>query len=188
MNLRGVRESGKFFAVPTYFAIGAMRFMVIIGTFRLTGRLRCRHGGIPAKTADPWKAVTLFLILRSFSAGCSAVTGMEVISNGVKAFRRPESAECRHHDDLDVGHSGEPCSWASAGWPITTGILPKQMKPSCPNSRASLSAAAPFIIWCKIGTMLFLVLAANSAFAGFPQLASILARDGFMPHQMANFW
>ena len=88
MNLRGVRESGKFFAVPTYFAIGALGVMVVIGTVQA---LFGQGTSVAPEHQAAVEELTLFLILRSFAAGCSAVTGMEVISNGVKAFRRPES-------------------------------------------------------------------------------------------------
>lgn len=87
MNLRGVRESGKFFAVPTYFAIGALGLLVLVGTVR---SLASTSAVLPPPTPVETEALTLFLILRAFAAGCSAVTGMEVISNGVKAFRPPE--------------------------------------------------------------------------------------------------
>ena len=91
MNLRGVRESGKFFAIPTYFAIGALGLMVAIGTVQSFYGSGAAPIAPPAVTPESLDGITLFLILRAFAAGCSAVTGMEVISNGVKAFREPES-------------------------------------------------------------------------------------------------
>src|SRR5690349_5536035 len=82
MNLRGVRESGKFFAVPTYFAIGALGLLVIVGTVRSLS-----YSGSPPPPTHPMETetLTLFLVLRAFAVGCSTVTGMEVISNGVRA-------------------------------------------------------------------------------------------------------
>jgi len=186
MNLRGVRESGKFFAVPTYFAIGALSLMVIIGTVRsLTGT----DAGTPAplgQNSGSMEGLTLFLILRSFAAGCSAVTGMEVISNGVKAFRRPES----HNAAVTmIWMSGilatlfMGISWMAYHY----GILAKEDETVVSQlARLTFGSGAIYYL-VQIGTMLLLVLAANSAFAGFPQLSSILARDGFMPHQMASF-
>src|SRR5689334_17131224 len=92
VNLRGARESGKFFAVPTYLAIGALGLMVLVGTFRsLAGSSFVLPPVSPPLAGSGAETLTLFLILRSFAAGCAAVTGMEVISNGVKAFRHPES-------------------------------------------------------------------------------------------------
>lgn len=186
MNLRGVRESGKFFAIPTYFAIGALSVMVVIGTVRsFTG-----HGAVspvlPGRDTASMEGLTLFLILRSFAAGCSAVTGMEVISNGVKAFRHPEP----HNAAITM-------VWMSAilaslfmgiSWmAYHDGILAKADE-TVVSQLARLTFGTGAVYYSvQIGTMLLLVLAANSAFAGFPQLSSILARDGFMPHQMASF-
>ncbi|MEQ1656712.1 MAG: APC family permease [Nitrospira sp.] len=187
MNLRGVRESGKFFAVPTYFAIGALGLMVVLGTIQsLVG-----PGAVPIApptTAgqDSLDGVTLFLILRAFAAGCSAVTGMEVISNGVKAFREPESKNAATtmiwmSAILAVLFMG--ISWMAYHY----GILAKEDE-TVVSQLARLTFGSGAIYYAvQISTMLLLVLAANSAFAGFPHLSSILARDGYMPHQMASF-
>ncbi|MFY4730905.1 APC family permease, partial [Nitrospira sp. BLG_2] len=183
MNLRGVRESGKFFAVPTYFAIGALGLLVIMGTVRSLS-----NSGAPPLPPGPveTEALTLFLVLRSFAAGCSAVTGMEVISNGVKAFRPPESK-----------NAANTMLWMSAilaslflgiSWmAYHHGILPKADETVVSQLARLTFGTGPIYYAVQIGTMALLVLAANSAFAGFPHLASILARDGFMPHQMATF-
>lgn len=187
MNLRGVRESGKFFAVPTYFAIGALGLMVILGTIQsLVG-----PGAVPVAppttaAQDSLDGVTLFLILRAFAAGCSAVTGMEVISNGVKAFREPESKNAATtmiwmSAILAVLFIG--ISWMAYHY----GILAKEDE-TVVSQLARLTFGSGAIYYAvQISTMLLLVLAANSAFAGFPHLSSILARDGYMPHQMASF-
>lgn len=185
MNLRGVRESGKFFSIPTYFAIGALGLMVVLGTVRsLVG------SGASASAASsiggPVEGLTLFLILRSFAAGCTAVTGMEVISNGVKAFRPPES----HNAAITMvwmstilGSLFMGISWMAYYY----GILPKNDETVVSQLARLTFGTGPLYYMVQGGTMMLLVLAANSAFAGFPQLASILARDGFMPHQMASF-
>jgi amino acid transporter len=185
MNLRGVRESGKFFAVPTYFAIGALGLMVVIGTVRsLTGSNAAP--ALPPSGTGQLEGLTLFLVLRSFAAGCAAVTGMEVISNGVKAFRRPES----HNAAVTM-------VWMSAilatlfmgiSWmAYHYGILPKEDETVVSQLARLTFGTGTIYYMVQMGTMLLLILAANSAFAGFPQLSSILARDGFMPHQMASF-
>lgn len=183
MNLRGVRESGKFFAVPTYFAITALGLLVVLGTVRSLAN----PAGSPsiANLADI-EDLTLFLILRSFAAGCSAVTGMEIVSNGVKAFRAPESKNAATTmiwmsvilASLFIG-----ISWMA----YYHGILPKADE-TVISQLARLTFGTGIIYYAvQVGTMALLVLAANGAFAGFPQLSSILARDGFMPHQMATF-
>jgi amino acid transporter len=188
VNLRGVRESGKFFAVPTYLAIGALGVMVIVGTIRSLSGM----GGVllpPVSspgTGTGVEPLTLFLILRSFAAGCAAVTGMEVISNGVKAFRHPESknaATTMVWMSIILGSLFMGISWMAYHY----GIMAKEDE-TVVSQLARLTFGTGFIYYSiQAGTMMLLVLAANSAFAGFPHLASILARDGYMPHQMATF-
>ncbi|UVT14767.1 MAG: APC family permease [Nitrospira sp.] len=183
MNLRGVRESGKFFAVPTYFAIGALGLLVIVGTVR---SLAYSGSAPPPTNPVETETLTLFLVLRAFAVGCSTVTGMEVISNGVRAFRAPESKNAAITmvwmstilASLFIG-----ISWMAYHY----GILAK-VDETVVSQLARVTFGTGLIYYAvQIGTMALLVLAANSAFAGFPNLASILARDGFMPHQMATF-
>jgi amino acid transporter len=183
MNLRGVRESGKFFAVPTYFAIGALGVMVVVGS------IQALFGHTASLSSDHQTAVedlTLFLILRSFAAGCSAVTGMEVISNGVKAFRRPES------QNASITMICMSLILATLFMGITFladhyGVLPKTDETIISQLARLTFGTGALYYALQMGTMLLLILAANSAFAGFPHLASILARDGYMPRQMATF-
>jgi len=187
VNLRGARESGKFFAVPTYMAIGALGLMVVAGTYRSLSNASILLPPVTATGLNGGtEALTLFLILRAFAAGCAAVTGMEVISNGVKAFRSPES-----------GNAATTMVWMSVilgslfmGISLMAyhyGIIPKEDE-TVVSQLARLTFGTGLVYYViQVGTMTLLVLAANSAFAGFPHLASILARDGFMPHQMATF-
>ena len=183
MNLRGVRESGKFFAVPTYFSIGALGVMVGIGSFQAL------FGQGVSVSPDQQTAVeelTLFLILRSFAAGCSAVTGMEVISNGVKAFRRPESQNASTtmiYMSLILAALFMGISFLAYHY----GVMPKTDETVVSQLARFIFGTGPLYYALQIGTMLLLILAANSAFAGFPHLASILARDGYMPRQMGTF-
>ncbi|MGE3976537.1 MAG: APC family permease [Nitrospira sp.] len=183
MNLRGVRESGKFFAVPTYFAIGALGLLVIAGTVR---SLSDSWSPPLLTSSGETETLTLFLILRAFAAGCSTVTGMEVISNGVRAFRQPESKNAATTmlwmstilASLFIG-----ISWMA----YHHSILPKADE-TVISQLARLTFGTGVLYYAvQIATMALLVFAANGAFAGFPNLASILARDGFMPHQMATF-
>ena len=183
MNLRGVRESGKFFAVPTYFAIGALGLLVIVGTAH---SLSSSGAVLPPPNSHETEALTLFLILRAFAAGCSAVTGMEVISNGVKAFRPPEpqnAAITMIWMSTILASLFMGISWMAYHY----GILAKVDETVISQLARLTFGTGPIYYSVQIGTMALLVLAANSAFAGFPHLASILARDGFMPHQMATF-
>ncbi|MCP9470359.1 MAG: APC family permease [Nitrospira sp.] len=186
MNLRGVRESGTFFSIPTYFAIAGLSLLVIVGVARslFDPRLDPATGASasPIEQAEP---ITLFLLLRAFAVGCSAVTGMEVISNGVKAFRYPESknaAVTMIWMSLILGSLFMGVSWMAYHYHV----IPKPDE-TVVSQLARLTFGTGALYYAvQIGTMILLILAANSAFAGFPHLASILARDGFMPHQMAS--
>lgn len=183
MNLRGVRESGKFFAIPTYFAIGALGVMVLVGSIQA---LFGQGASVSPNHQTAVEDLTLFLILRAFAAGCAAVTGMEVISNGVKAFRHPESRNASTtmiSMSLILAALFMGISFMASHY----GVLPK-MDETIVSQLARLTFGTGALYYAlQIGTMLLLVLAANSAFAGFPHLASILARDGYMPRQMATF-
>jgi amino acid transporter len=185
VNLRGARESGKFFAVPTYVAIGALGLMVFVGTFRSLSGSSIPPMSLPVSGRDA-ESLTLFLILRAFAAGCAAVTGMEVISNGVKAFHHPESqnaATTMVWMSIILGTLFMGISWMAYHY----GIIAKEDE-TVVSQLARLTFGTGFIYYAiQVGTMMLLVLAANSAFAGFPHLSSILARDGYMPHQMATF-
>ena len=183
MNLRGVRESGKFFAFPTYFGIGILGVMVGIGG------IQAFFGQGASVSTDHQTGVedlTLFLILRAIAAGCTAVTGMEVISNGVKTFRQPESqnaATTMLYMSLILGTLFIGISVLASHF----GIQPK-LDETVVSQLARLTFGTGALYYAlQLGTMLLLVLAANSAFAAFPQLASILARDRYMPRQMATF-
>jgi amino acid transporter len=184
VNLRGVRESGKFFAIPTYFAIGALGLLVVAGT--LQSFFPSSQAPPPPDPIKTMESLTLFLVLRSFAAGCSTVTGMEVISNGVKAFRHPESknaATTMIWMSAILASLFMGISWMAYHY----GIIPKADE-TITSQLARLTFGTGVVYYAiQIATMMLLVLAANSAFAGFPHLASILAKDGFMPHQMATF-
>lgn len=185
MNLRGVRESGRFFALPTYLAIGALGITVLIGSAQIV--LGYGPAVVSAQAAGaPLEGLTLFLILRSFAAGSAAVTGMEVISNGVKSFRRPESknaAVTMVHMSLILASLFIGISALAYHY----NVIPKADETVVSQLARIIFGTGPIYYSVQTATMVLLVLAANSAFNGFPHLASILARDGYMPHQMASF-
>lgn len=186
MNLRGVRESGKFFAAPTYVAIGALGLLVLVGTIQSLFGFGPTAPSIPSDNQAAVEGLTIFLVLRSFAAGCSAVTGMEVISNGVKAFRHPESKNAAA-TMIFMAVILATLFMGISSMAYQHGIIPKSDE-TVVSQLARLTFGTNALYYSiQIGTMLLLVLAANSAFAGFPHLSSILARDGFMPHQMASF-
>ena len=183
VNLRGVRESGKVFAVPTYMFIGTMLLMLAVGTFQLLfGQLTpVVSQSVAAQTAV--ESVSLFLLLRAFSSGCTALTGVEVISNGVQAFRPPAPRNAA------ITMFTMALVLATLFLGISTmayhlGVLPKDNETVVSQVARAIFGEGVLYYLTQSSTMLILVLAANSAFAGFPRLASLLARDGYMHHQM----
>ncbi len=184
VNLRGVRESGKVFAVPTYMFIGALLLLLGAGAYHfMVGRMSPVTPQSVITQAGA-QSVSLFLLLRAFSSGCTALTGVEVISNGVTAFRPPESKNAA------LTMAGMALILGTLFLGISTmayylGVIPKADE-TVVSQIARATFGEGFLYYLVQGsTMLILILAANSAFAGFPRLASLLARDSFMPHQMA---
>jgi amino acid transporter len=188
-NLRGVRESGLLFALPTYAFVTAM--FVLVGT----GIARCAAGSCPTATvphplpAGTTGAVTLFVLLRAFASGSTALTGVEAIANGVNAFRHPQGRNAAK----TLGVLGAIAIALFVG----VSFLAVQMhaRPSATVSvvsqvaRATFPAGsgAAFMYYAVQGlTLLVLVLAANTSFQGFPRLAALLARDGYFARQFTN--
>ena len=207
LNLRGVRESGTFFAIPTYcFMIGVLA-MIGWGLFRILvlGQDVQAHSAQYGIEADPDYAdftglAMVFLLARTFSSGCAALTGVEAISNGVPAFRKPKSrnaattllllgtisvtmllgvvvlANLTGLKLIDAGHSHYTLNGERVEVIEETAI--GQL------ARTVFAGFPPGFYFVVIATMLILFLAANTAFNGFPVLGSILARDGFLPRQL----
>jgi hypothetical protein len=185
-NLRGIRDSGRLFAGPTYFFIISILTMIAVGAWRyLTGTLEpvpLSEHGLPTGTT----ALPLFVLLTAFSNGCTALTGVEAVSNGVPAFRPPESK-----------NAAQTLVWmAVMAITMFTGItLLAHAYAIVPNdtetvvsqiARASFGGRGWLYYGVQAATMAILVLAANTAYADFPRLASILARDRFLPRQFMN--
>ncbi|HEX3204069.1 MAG TPA: APC family permease [Nitrospiraceae bacterium] len=183
INLRGAREAGRIFAIPTYLAIGVIGLMIVIGLAQvLLGRASTVAPGGPVSTGA-METLTFFLLLRAFASGCTAVTGMEVISNGVAAFKRAES---RNAALTMVGMSAilGTLFMGISVLAYAYGIIPREDE-TVVSQIARLTFGGGFLYYVvQASTTLLLILAANSSFAGFPHLASILAHDGYMPAQM----
>ena len=182
VNLRGVRESGQFFAVPTYIFIGTMITLLGMGA----AQVLVAHATPLAPLADVavTEPLTLFLLLRAFSSGCTALTGVEVISNGVSAFQKPEPKNAA----LTMIATATILGTLFVGISVMAyyfGIVPKADETVVSQIARATFGTGPLYFLVQGATMVILILAANSSFNGFPRLASILARDGYMPHQMS---
>lgn len=189
-NLRGVRESGALFAAPTYLFLFSFLFMIGFGLFHyLTYGGAAPHDGGEPKTAEGYslQPLTLFLLLGAFSNGCAALTGVEAISNGVQAFRKPEAR-----------NAARTLVWMAALLTtmfLGTSVLAYLYHVHPRENETVISQFARIMFNGRMGwfyyvvqgaTAAILVLAANTAFADFPRLASLLARDRYLPRQFAN--
>ncbi|HJT22085.1 MAG TPA: APC family permease [Nitrospira sp.] len=184
VNLRGVRESGRVFAVPTYLFIIVILLMIVAGLSQVfLGEASGRTSPVAPQSIGAG-SVTLFLLLRAFASGCTALTGVEVISNGVSAFKKPEPKNAA----LTMLGMATILGVLFMGITVLAyqfGVLAKEDETVVSQiARATFGEGLMYYL-IQASTMFILILAANSAFAGFPRLASILARDGYMPHQMS---
>jgi amino acid transporter len=186
-NLRGVRESGRLFAAPTYFFVVSIFVMLAVGGWRyVSGGLQPLPVDPAALPASHFGALTTFAILTAFSNGCTAMTGVEAVSNGVPAFRPPESRNAASTLvtmavlSIAMFLGITLLAHAYRIVPIETETAISQL------ARATFGGRGTAYYVIQGATMLILVLAANTAYADFPRLASIVARDGFLPRQFMN--
>jgi hypothetical protein len=188
VNLRGVRESGLTFALPTYAFVASMFALVGVGLVKtLLGQTP--HAVVPHPVATGAGGVTLFVLLRAFSSGSTALTGVEAIANGVNAFRRPHGRNAATTLAI-LGAIAITLFLGVSYLAVHENALPSQTASVVSQiARATFPAgsAASFLYYAvQITTLLILVLAANTSFQGFPRLAALLARDNFAPRQFTN--
>jgi amino acid transporter len=185
MNLRGVKESGTAFAIPTYF------FVVLMFTAVGTGLFRLFFTGTLGTVIDPPEmvnhgiaAITPFLILHAFASGTTALTGVEAISNGITAFKEPRSK-----------NAGITLVWMSLilgslflGISYLTkmiGAVPSESETVISQlARTIFAGRGPLYLMLIAATAVILIMAANTAFADFPRLGALVAKDGFLPRQL----
>jgi len=185
-NLRGVRESGTLFAVPTYVFLGVFLTLLAVGFIRLlAGSLSpIAPPTLPMDTAGA-APLTLFLVLRAFASGCTAMTGVEAISNGVSAFEKPEAENAGKTLIIMavlLGIMFLGITWLAR----SVQVVPVEHESAVSQIARVVFGSGPLYLALQAATALILVLAANTAFAGFPRLTSIMARDGYAPRQLAN--
>ena len=188
-NLRGVQESGRAFAIPTYTFVALTYLMFLIGAIKgISGQLpdAATAGQQLQRTAHVGGIFTLLLVLRAFASGCTALTGVEAISNGVPAFRRPKARNAAN----TLAIMGLLAVSMFAGITVLALHLNARAQPSGNPSVISQIAASVFgghaflFYLYQAATAGILILAANTAFNGFPVLSSILAEHRYLPRQM----
>jgi amino acid transporter len=187
-NLRGIKESGRVFAIPTYLYIVSLAGLIIYGLSQEV------FGDLQPIAFDPQKseaareaggALGLFLIARGFSSGAVALTGVEAISNGVPAFRKPESKNAA----ITMVWLGIILGTLFFGVSVLAHHLhpyPSHEETVISQMGRAVYGGGPIYVILQFATAAILTLAANTAYAGFPWLSSIIARDGYLPRQLAS--
>jgi amino acid transporter len=184
INLHGIRQSAQFLALPVYVFIGSFLLMLVMGAYRyitqgappVTGQR-----GLPAEV----EVLGLFLVLRAFSSGCVAMTGIEAISNTMGIFKAPVERNAR----FTLLFMGLLLAGLFSGLGALAFLF--GLEPAAGETLVSQVARASFgsnvfYYLVQVSTLLILVVAANTSFSSFPQLAAVLARDGFVPRPLSN--
>jgi amino acid transporter len=187
MNLRGVRESAAVFSGPVYLFLGSA-FLLILG-----GLARYFWFGAPSahpatSVAAPaaWNFTMVFLLLHAFASGCAALTGIEAVANGVTIFKPPVSRNA----SIVLYTLATLLTAMFLGITVLSylyGILPRQDETMLSQLGRTVFGTGPIYYTIQASTMAILVLAANTSFADFPRLASVMAKDRFLPRQLSNF-
>lgn len=182
LNLRGIRESSNIFAYPTYFFIFSIIVLLLVGCFKLLTGATVAHAPILHET---YPEVPLFLLLRAFASGCSALTGVEAISNGVPIFKKPSQANAKI-----------TMIWMSAILGVfflgitllahVYGITPVHGQTVMSLLSRAIFGQNFFYYLTQVAVALILLLAANTSYADFPRLSSLLAKDRFLPRQLSS--
>lgn len=183
VNLRGVKEAGMIFAIPTYVFIASFVLMIAVGLVTYIA------GGVSLPASDPTaqavEALTWFLILRAFASGCTALTGVEAISNGVRAFKPPEARNA----SITLCWMAVILGSLFVGITFLAnhyGVTPREGETVVSQLARSIFGGGFFYYLVQAATALILILAANTSYADFPRLSSLLGQDRFLPRQMAN--
>lgn len=186
INLRGVRESGTIFAIPTYFFVVMMFITVVLGIYQyVAGTLGVVAEPPPMQALGGPSVLTLFLILRAFSSGTTALTGVEAIANGVPAFKEPRSR-----------NAGITLLWMAVilgtllviitFLAVQVGAVPSEEETVISQIARTVDGERGAIYLLTIAaTTVILIMAANTSFNGFPRLGALLAIDGFLPRQLS---
>ncbi|MGH2768787.1 MAG: APC family permease, partial [Actinomycetota bacterium] len=186
MNLRGLRESGRIFAVPTYGFLLAMGATIVTGAWQVvTGT----SSPLPPPSVPPEQALGLFLVLRAFASGSTALTGVEAISNGVPVFRPPESKNAAATLlILGILLAGlfAGITFLANALHVDPGAIEHGKTVPSQIARAVFGGGSPLFFAVQAFTAMILFLAANTSYADFPRLAAILAKDRYLPRVLKH--
>jgi amino acid transporter len=183
LNLRGIKESASIFALPTYFFIFSILIMLMVGGYKVLTGDTTTTPALVAHEAMP--SVPFFLLLRAFASGCSALTGVEAISNGIPVFKEPSQKNAK-----------ATMIWMSAilgaffiGMTFLShvfGITPKENETVVSSLSRSVFGDSFMYYGVQASTALILLLAANTSYADFPRLCSLMSRDRYLPRQLSS--
>jgi len=182
INMRGLRETGAVMAIPVYFFLLCYFPMLAFGAWRV---LTEGPGSLAVTAPSAIQPLTAFLLLRAFATGCTAMTGIEAVSNGVPVFKPPEARNAGRTlliMALLMGALFAGSIWVTQALAVVSG--PQETILSALARRILGTGPTYWVI--QTSTLLILAVAANTSFAGFPQLAALLAHDGFLPRQLTG--
>ncbi|MBC7227696.1 MAG: APC family permease [Thermoflexales bacterium] len=182
LNLRGLQETGTAMAVPVYLFLFTFLPMLAWGLLRL---LREGAGSLASVALPATEPLTLFLVLHTFASGCTALTGIEAISNGVPYFQPPEARNAGR-TLIAMAVLMAVLFAGSVGLTQAFAVIPRPDETILSALTRRILGSGPAYILVQVSTMLILAVAANTSFAGFPRLAAILATDGFLPRQLTG--
>ncbi|MBK9050015.1 MAG: APC family permease [Chloroflexi bacterium] len=189
VNLRGVRESGTIFAIPTYAFVVGVISVIIIGLVREFGLFGTDIVIHDLPNIEPVEPVTqglfIWLLLRAFAAGCTALTGIEAISNGVPAFQPPEAKNAAK-TMVAMGLIAMVLFIGITFVSTNLHLIPSEEESILSQMTREVTGGGFLYYWVQFFTMMILILAANTGYQDFPRLSSYLAKDGFMPRWMQN--
>ncbi len=182
VNLRGVRETGKVFTLPVYIFIGSLLVLIAASMMKSSSLPQVTYKEVTGTMSNIFP---LFIILKAFASGCATLTGIEAVSNGVKAFKVPEAK-----------NAGVTLLWMAFTLAILTigiayyahyyAILPNEKETVLSQLARAVFSKGPIYYIIQFATALILILAANTSYSDFPRLSSIMANDRYLPRQLSN--
>ena len=182
-NLRGLRESGRLFALPSYLFVAGFALLIGAGFMRYASHGAPQVSEVPP--ADPLFPLTAILVLRAFASGAVALTGIEAVADGVTAFKPPEVRNARTVLAV-LGAIMVTLFVGTTTLADVYDIIPREEETVVSQLARIIFGGGPIYYYIQVVSMLILILAANTAFADFPRLAFFMARDGYLPRQFGN--